>query len=200
MSRQRSPHTTRHLALLDSGERSLVLCELLTAHPELMAEADDVSLRLLTTVSTDAVADDVVAALTSLDIDDLASRVRPSPWWLPRGERSCVGTGRGDHRAVPPRRATLRRSRRHVDAATTTALGLLAGLDQLGEPGDGTVMRARVPTRSSTSRMQHGSSPNASACRSTATRRRRRPSARAAGIQRVRGSLRSAHDCHMSSS
>lgn len=165
MSRRRSAHTTRHLALLDSGDRSLVLSELLTAHPELVVEADELALRLLTTVSTDAVADDVIAALTSLDTDDLANRAGPHRGgYLEANEAAWALV----EETIEPFLHDVRRlaDLGHVDAATTTALGVLAGLDQLGEPADGTVMAWAGPDT----------------------------------IQPVRGSLRSAHDCHRSSS
>lgn len=139
MSRRRSPHTARNLDRLDTSERSLVLSELLAAHPELVAEANDLAMRLLTTVSTDAVADDVIAALTSLDMDDLANRAGPHRGGYIEASEAAWALV---EEAVEPFLNDVRRlaTLGHVDTATATARGILAGLDQLGEPRDGTVL------------------------------------------------------------
>ena len=139
MSRRRSAPTARNLDRLDTGERSLVLSELLAAHPELVAEAEDLAMRLLTIVSTDAVADDVIAALTSLDMDDLANRAgRHRGGYVEANEAAWALI----EEAFEPFLDDVRRLAElgHIDAAIATARGVLAGLDQLGEPMDGTVL------------------------------------------------------------
>lgn len=73
-ARRRSKNTTRHLDRLRNHERSTVLSTLLAAHPELLAEADEVASRLHVTVDPDTIAADVVASLGNLDTDDLANR------------------------------------------------------------------------------------------------------------------------------
>lgn len=66
-----------HLA---PGESAAVLRRLLTAHPELAAEAEQIARSVLSEVSFESVADDVEDALRSLNLDDLNSRAGRHRW------------------------------------------------------------------------------------------------------------------------
>ncbi len=70
----RSPKPGSALERLEADEAHAVLRRLLTAHPDLRAEAEQAARSLLSEVSVESVADDVEHALRSLDLDDLGSR------------------------------------------------------------------------------------------------------------------------------
>lgn len=57
---RRSKPSTPNFDDLGERERSVVLKRLLDAHPDLLAEADQIATDLLTTVDADAVAEDVM--------------------------------------------------------------------------------------------------------------------------------------------
>lgn len=138
-ARRRSIRTARNLDRLDDRERSAVLSKLLATHPELVAEADDLATRLLTTVNPGDVAENVMSVLTSLDIDDLANRAgRHRGGYVEPNEAAWALI----EEAFEPFLIELRRLAElgHLDAATATARGALDGLDRLGEPSDGTVL------------------------------------------------------------
>jgi len=66
------------LARLSPAEGLAVLRALLTAHPELVAEARQIATRQLVTVDRSAVADGVVDSVGCLGFDELNSRAGPS--------------------------------------------------------------------------------------------------------------------------
>ena len=70
----RLPKPGSALERLEADEAHAVLRRLLTAHPDLRAEAEQTARSLLSEVSFESVADDVEHALRSLDLDDLGSR------------------------------------------------------------------------------------------------------------------------------
>lgn len=141
---RRKPPATPTLDALKDHERAEVLIALLTSHPELLAEAEQLAIETLTGVTPEAVADDVVAALVNIPLDDLAAR---------------AGSHRGGYTepheaawqlietALDPFLADLRRlaTLGHSDAATATAAGILTGLDHLPDPADGSVLAHAGP-------------------------------------------------------
>jgi len=66
------------LAHLNSSEAAAVLGTLLERHKNLHAEAETIATELVASPSIDDIADDVLDAVTSLDIDDLNNRAGPS--------------------------------------------------------------------------------------------------------------------------
>ena len=73
MSRPRRPSTPA-LDRLTSGELGQLLAEVLTAHPELLDEAEHLALDNLATVDADEVAESIEWALREADADQLAHR------------------------------------------------------------------------------------------------------------------------------
>lgn len=112
---------------------------LLSAHPELLIEADGIAAGLLVAVDPDVVAENVMSALLELDMEDLANRAgRHRGGYVEPNEAAWALV----EEAFEPFLLDLRRLAElgHVGAATATAQGALDGLDQLGEPADGTVL------------------------------------------------------------
>jgi hypothetical protein len=65
---------------LDWSEYGRVLCELLDRHEELRGEANEIADRLLREVSVEAVAEEVVCLVQSMDVEDLADCAGKQPW------------------------------------------------------------------------------------------------------------------------
>lgn len=136
-SRRRS--VARNIDRLNDSERSAVLSILLSAHPELLVEADALAAESLVAVDPDVVAENVMSALRELDMEDLANRAgRHRGGYVEPNEAAWDLV----EEAFEPFLLDLRRLAElsHVDAATAAARGLLDGLDRIGEPADGTVL------------------------------------------------------------
>ncbi len=71
---RRRPEPTPTLDALTGEERGAVLAELLTAHPDLRAEAELAAERLLAGAAIDAVAEEIAWALREIPLEDLAGR------------------------------------------------------------------------------------------------------------------------------
>lgn len=70
-------------ALLDQlqpGEAALVLRRLLDGHPELLAEAEEISRSTLGDVSFESIAAEVEDSIRQFDLDDLNGRAGPHSW------------------------------------------------------------------------------------------------------------------------
>jgi len=129
----------RNIDRLNDSERSAVLSILLSAHPELLVEADALAAESLVAVDPDVVAENVMSALRELDMEDLANRAgRHRGGYVEPNEAAWDLV----EEAFEPFLLDLRRLAElsHVDAATAAARGLLNGLDRIGEPADGTVL------------------------------------------------------------
>lgn len=74
MPTRRRPEPTPALDALTSAERAAVLAELLTAHPELRAEAEPAAQQLLADAAIDSVAEEIAWALREIPLEDLAGR------------------------------------------------------------------------------------------------------------------------------
>ncbi len=136
-SRRRS--VARNIDRLNDSERSAVLSILLSAHPELLVEADALAAESLVAVDPDVVAENVMSALRELDMEDLANRAgRHRGGYVEPNEAAWDLV----EEAFEPFLLDLRRLAElsHVDAATAAARGLLNGLHRIGEPADGTVL------------------------------------------------------------
>jgi hypothetical protein len=77
---ERSPKKTPVLDRLEPWEAGAVLRRLLAAHPNLGAEAEQISKSFLGEISFEVVADDVEDALRSLHLDDLEGRAGRHSW------------------------------------------------------------------------------------------------------------------------
>lgn len=129
----------RNIDRLDDSERSAVLSILLSAHPEMLVEADALAAESLVAVDPDVVAENVMSALRELDMEDLANRAgRHRGGYVEPNEAAWDLV----EEAFEPFLLDLRRLAElsHVDAATAAARGVLNGLDRIGEPADGTVL------------------------------------------------------------
>ncbi len=136
-SRRRS--VARNIDRLNDSERSAVLSMLLSAHPELLVDADDLAAELLVAVDPDVMAESVMSALRELDMEELANRAgRHRGGYVEPNEAAWDLV----EEAFEPLLLDLRRLAElgHVDAATAAARGLLNGLDRIGEPADDTVL------------------------------------------------------------
>jgi hypothetical protein len=136
--------TTPTLTRLRPEERVEVLTGLLQRHPDLRAEAEEASRRLLDRVDVDAVAARVTSLLDDLHPEDLAAR---------------CGRGRGGYvhevdaatelveDAIAPVEADVRRciALGLADAAARTLLGLVDGLHRRLDAADGSVLAYAGP-------------------------------------------------------
>ena len=139
MARRQSVPSTPNLDRLDHDERSFLMVKLLAAHPELLAEAEQLATELLTDMDASAIADAVATALRELDTEEVGNR---------------SGRYRGGYteptdaaweileEAIEPFLADLRKlvELGHISAASTMAQGLVDGLNELGDLEDGTVL------------------------------------------------------------
>ena len=125
---------------LSVNEHSWVLTRLLASHPELTDEAESEARDLLSDESPSGVEEDLVLELTSLGLDDLAPRCGRIPG------RGYVDEFEAAHElleeATEPFLADMeRRSRLGLqDEATAIATGIIAGLNQCGDPENGAVL------------------------------------------------------------
>lgn len=113
---------------------------LLANRPELAAEAEELAAELLAAVSIDAVASDVKAALLEIPLDALATRAGRV-----RGRgyvHEVDAAWELVEEAIEPFRADLRRRATHgsAKAASSVAVGVVAGLYLVREPEMGTVL------------------------------------------------------------
>ena len=121
---------------LDPDEARTVLRQLLSAHPDLVAEAEELATALLTDVSFESVANDVEQALRALDLDDLNGRAGRHRWGY---TGPTEATWELLHEALEPFvREMMRLIDLGLDAdALETCKGIVAGLYQLrDEKGD----------------------------------------------------------------
>lgn len=190
MATRRRPAPTPALDVLRDDEYATVLRNLLDAHPELRAEAEQTARHLLEAASVEALADDVSWALGELPLEDLAARSGPI-----RGRGYVFGNEAAWElvsEAVEPLIADLRRRAGLglADAAAVVATGIVAGLYQAERrrtaplsPTPARTRSANSPTRSSTRRRS-----SASGCRPTQPRTTGRSGARSAddGVRRSR--------------
>lgn len=137
---KRSKQSSSVVGSLTPVERGEVLKALLSAHPELEGEADRVAGALLLSVSVEQVASEVESALVGIPADALAARAGRV-----RGRGYVDETDAAWElleEAIRPFRADLqRRAALRVDAAATSvAVGIIAGLHRVREPEMGTVL------------------------------------------------------------
>lgn len=125
---------------LDDHERSAVLTRLLQSHPELGAETEALATELLTTVSASAIADEVASVLRDIPTEHLAVRAgrQPGRGYVEPDEAAWELV----EETLEPFLADLRRlgGLGFIEAAATSAAGVLLGLRQLDKPKDGTVL------------------------------------------------------------
>lgn len=121
-------------------ERGEVLEALLSAHPELLGEAERMAGALLLTVSVEQIACEVESALAGIPLDALAARAGrvPGRGYVHETEAAWELL----EEAVGPFRADLRRRAAlgFDDAATAVAVGIAGGLYRVREPELGTVL------------------------------------------------------------
>lgn len=113
---------------------------LLARRPELAAEAEELAIEVLAAVSIDVVASDVEAALVGIPLDALASRAGRV-----RGRgyvHEVDAAWELVEEAIEPFRSDLRRraSLGSAAAASSMAVGIVAGLYLVREPEMGTVL------------------------------------------------------------
>jgi hypothetical protein len=116
------------LSSLSDGERSVLLTELLRAHPELRAEAETIAATLLSAGDVGQIIDDVAGELRGLHINELAGRAGDQwdglyvPSYAVAAEMlaEVVQAYRGDI----ARRARLGARRAAVDIGVAVLLGL----------------------------------------------------------------------------
>ncbi len=128
------------LGSLTPVERSEVLTTLLSAHPELVGEAERLAGTLLLTVSVEQVACEVESALTGIPLDALAARAGRVPGQGYVHEFDAAWELLEE--TLEPFRADLQR-RAALDvneAATDMAVGIVAGLHRVRETEMGTVL------------------------------------------------------------
>lgn len=137
---KRSKQASSVVGSLTLVERGEVLGVLLSAHPELEGEAERVAGALLLSVSVEQIASEVESALVGIPVDALAARAGRV-----RGRGYVHETDAAWElleEAIGPFRADLeRRAALGVDeAATSVAVGIIAGLHRVREPEMGTVL------------------------------------------------------------
>lgn len=139
-SNPKTPGRASSLEALTVAERSVVLTSLLSEHPELVADAELIAVEVLSKVSVEVIAAEVEATLAGIPLEALGVRVghvrgrgyvdeTEAAWEL-------VEEAIAPFRSDLERRATLG----HLEAATTLAVGIVAGLYRVREPDKGMVM------------------------------------------------------------
>jgi len=117
-----------------------VLTTLLSAHPELLGEAERMAGALLSMVSVEQIACEVESALTGIPLDALAARAGrvPGRGYVHETEAAweLLEEAIGPFRADLQRRAALD----VVEAAASVAVGIIAGLHRVREPELGTLL------------------------------------------------------------
>lgn len=145
MPDRRRPEPTPTLDALAGAERGAVLAELLTAHPELRAEAERAAERHLARAPADSAADEIAWALREIPLEDLAGRCGRI-----RG-RGYVDANEAAwelvHEVIQPFLTDLRRRAGLglVGAAAAIATGIVAGVYQLRDPEEGMVVAYAGP-------------------------------------------------------
>lgn len=120
----------RALARLNPTESAQVLRSLLSRHPDLRAEAEELAYALVTTVDHAALAEDVAGAVLGLDLEDMESRAGPQPMgYVEPGEAAFEAP----EEAISPFIADMRRllDLGSVAAAEATCRAIVAGLYSL---------------------------------------------------------------------
>ena len=122
------------LEKLESAEAAAVLKRLVTAHPELRAEAEAMARSTLSEASFLSVADEVESAILALDYDDLNGRAGRHSWgYVEPGEAA----GELLEEALEPFIADMKR-RREIgleEEARELCQGILLGLYRLRDGG-----------------------------------------------------------------
>lgn len=127
------------LASLTLVERGQVLDALVIDHPEIEGDTERIAGELLSAVSVERVAADVASAMIGIPLDALGARAGRVPG-------GCVHETDAAwelvEEAIEPFRSDLARRAGlgHPDAATSLAIGTIAGLHQVREPEMGTVL------------------------------------------------------------
>ncbi len=139
-SNPKSTERTAPLGELTLAERSVVLTSLLSEHPSLVADAERIAVEVLSEISVEQIAADVEVALVDIPLEALGARVGHV-----RG-RGYVDEAEAAwelvEEAIAPFRSDLERRAKlaHLEAATTLAVGIVAGLYRTRDPDMGTVM------------------------------------------------------------
>lgn len=142
---RRRPEPTPTLDALTGAERGAVLAELLAAHPDLQPDAELAAEQLLANAAIDTVAEEVAWALREIPIEDLAGRCGRI-----RG-RGYVDENEAAwelvHETIEPFLTDVRRRAGLglADAAAAIAAGIAAGVYQVRDPEDGTVVAYAGP-------------------------------------------------------
>lgn len=116
----------RVLDALSPTEQAAVLADLLTAHPELVDDADRLAAAYLEHVDRDDVAGEVAWTLQSLTVEDVWERGRQEPGFVHENEAAWMAA----EEAVQPHLEDLRRAAAlgMNTAARETCWGILLGL------------------------------------------------------------------------
>jgi hypothetical protein len=138
----------RRLSALDTlvaEERSAVLADLLAAHPDLVAEAEQAAFGLLTSAAVDEVAADVSLALLSIPLGALGARAGRV-----RGRGYVHETDAAwelVEETIGPFLVDLRRRARLdlLDAAAGVAVGIVAGIYEVRDGDEGSVVAYAGP-------------------------------------------------------
>lgn len=139
-SNPKSTERTAPLEALTLDERSVVLTSLFSEHPSLVADAERIAVEDLSEVSVEQIAADVERALVDIPLEALGARVGHV-----RGRGYVDETEAAwelVEEAVAPFRSDLERRAKlgHLEAATTLAVGIVAGLYRARDPDIGTVI------------------------------------------------------------
>lgn len=128
------------LASLTPIERGFVLDALLEAHPELSDEAEALASGLLSSPSAEQLAFEVELALIGIPLEDLAARAGrvPGRGYVHETDAAweLIEEVLAPFLADLERRITLD----FLDAASTVAVGIVAGLYRVREPAPGSVL------------------------------------------------------------
>lgn len=126
--------------MLTPAERGVVLASLLTSYPELAVDAERIAIEVLSAISVEAIAAEVAAALVDIPLAALGARVGPvrDRGYVEETEAAweLVEEAIAPFQSDLVRRATLG----HLEAGTTVAVGIVAGLHRVREPDMGTVL------------------------------------------------------------
>jgi hypothetical protein len=131
--------------VLTPGERAAVLDELLAECPELRARAEQAARRLLASVAAEEIAAEVSSELADLELGDLAARAGrvPGRGYVHETEAAWELVSEVVESFV----ADVRRRARAglLDAAAAVAVGIVAGLYDVRDPEDGSVLAYAGP-------------------------------------------------------
>ncbi len=131
--------TTPALDRLQAHELALVLRALLVQHPALRPEAEALAAGMLSTASAADVADDVCAAISQPDLDDLNARSGEHGWGYVAPEEAAdeiLGEAIAGYVDDMKRKAAAG----FLDAAAAIGEGIIAGLYRGRTPRTGSVL------------------------------------------------------------